>query len=147
MLAVILVLNFSCSTDTTDFTEEENSLLETKNTQSKLGQISQPCDVTKLVYAQYEFTVYINGQQIIIPAQSQAQMKINFQLEMSQHFTICEVNTTDCPEIDAWVVSAAQYNNYVNSNPNYGSGTNGKIIEEDEDGWQDESGVPNCERR
>ena len=126
MLVVLLVLNFSCSAESTDLIEEENSIeIETENnSQSNLAKSEGPCDShIRHVYVDYNFTVVKNdGTVLTVAPFLQEQMKITFRAEMSQYFTICKVIESTCNDFERWHVSNDEYVDYLNNDPILGNG-------------------------
>lgn len=135
LLAFILVLNLSCSTDSIELLEEENTTeISTKNSNQlrdgiESGSICTDTN-TYWIWVEYDFPIFgqmdENGNNI-----TNQQIRADFENEMSQHFTICYVAHSDnCENIDRWTVNIEEFQEYYNPflGSGAGSGGSGAII-------------------
>jgi hypothetical protein len=123
LLVLLLILNFSCSTYNLEVIESsvETELKKDTQIQGRPG-LENACKTTTEVFAMYDFDLTINGATVsILPAQQQI-IKDNFEAQMSQYFTICQVIESTCSDYDKWIVSHEEFWNYW-SNPNLGQGS------------------------
>ena len=126
ILVVLLVLNFSCSTEEDSLLQEDQNSVKTADNnllQSKLVVHNERCDYARFLDVIYNFTVIKrDGTVLVLNSAIQEQRKTTFRLEMSQYFTICEVLETTCNDFERWRVPNDEYIDFINNNPIRGQG-------------------------
>lgn len=119
LLAFILVLNLSCSTDSIETNEADIASFNDSD-QTTLHR-EGPCDgLTTFVFVEYNFVV--PGTNIGYPSFMHKQLKEDFRSEMSKYFSICEVTPSSCDYYERWTVPHSEFWNYWQPGLGQGSG-------------------------
>lgn len=130
VLILLIVLN--CSVDSSDTATINNSIneinlskkIKNNHLSKNIEQRISPCNQSeiRIVYAIYDFPILShideNGNNI-----TQQQIREDFETEMAQYFTICNViASTSCDNIDKWIVNYDEFLVFW-SDPTRGTGS------------------------